>query len=498
MTAFDRIGQALALQPFVDSPYRTEAPRLLRDLSAPVTTLQQRSWPGTDPMPPLDVQVAALRGNDGTQPWRSKSVAEALSYPAIFRSVALIANVTGMLSMKGYRGGQPMPDDQRPKVLVRPDPRVIPREFWRPSGWDMACYGEAWWWVAVRDPFDGQPITVVQVPAIQVQVSERPGDPLRPRIEWRGVEMPNEDMRQIVAFRASGALRGAGPLQMCGAAVSVAVEAQQWAANFYASGGSQTIIKSAIPLGEDPDDPDGLTEAERMALQWSSRAPNLPHVTDPSIEEVDQSGVSEGGATMLQSRGYSNGDAARMFGIPGALLEHSESGSSLTYQNVGQVFTELVRRCLLPDYLEPMEQTFSDLLPRQQTCRFWTADIERADLQTLATVVTTLTGAGLIDAAEGRGMLGLDGSIETMPVPPSPPSAAVPALQFRGGPDMANSATLAALLARVGVSGRVASDVRCVGRIQVQGRLRDCGRLLGRLTAPYEVVCPRCKTAAAA
>jgi HK97 family phage portal protein len=493
---YDQVAQALALDQFADSPVRVVAPKALRVLGTKMQTLAERSWPD-GVSPPLDVQVAALRNPAGQTAYHYHGVDSALTVPALFRAVTLISNVAGMLSMRAYRNGQPVPDEERPRLVQRPNPLVIQREHWRASAWDMAAFGECWWWVAVRDPFDNTPMSLIHRPAREVLVEPNPADELRPIIKWRGKEVDSRDMIQIVMTRKSGDLRGTGPLQQCGAAVSVAVEAQLWAANFYASGGSTTIIKSAIPLGEDPDDPDQLTEAERLALQWTAHAPNVPRVIDPAIDSVDQSGVSEGGAQMLQSRQYTNGDAARMFGIPGALLEHVESGSSLTYQNVGGLLTELVRRCLLPDYLEPMEQTMTDLLPRAWTVRFSTTDLERADLKTLSDVVNTLVKAGVISADEGRAMLGLTGSIETAPVPPSPPAAIPGPLQQRSTAHNGHSATTSAAGLGSAVLVRLAQDVRCTGSVQVRGRVQQCGRLLGKFAAPYEVACPRCKTVAA-
>ena len=49
---------------------------------------------------------------------------------------------------------------------------------------------------------------------------------------------------------------------------------------------------------------------------------------------------------MLDARAHQDGEAARMFGIPGTLLEYNAPGSSLTYQNISEVFTLFVKSCL--------------------------------------------------------------------------------------------------------------------------------------------------------
>ena len=81
--------------------------------------------------------------------------------------------------------------------------------------------------------------------------------------------MPNRDMRQITYLRDSSSLRGVGPLQLCQAAISVSVEAQEFAANFDADGGTTNapVIRSADELDDDPDAE--TTEADQPCSRWS-------------------------------------------------------------------------------------------------------------------------------------------------------------------------------------------------------------------------------------
>src|SRR6185503_20247894 len=132
-------------------------------------------------------------------------------------------------------------------------------------------------------------------------------------IRWGDQEMNPDDMIQITYLRAPGTLRGVGPLQLCGAAVSVAVEAQDWAANFYAEGGqSSVIIKHAGELDPAIGD-DGLSEADRLRSQWVDRPNNVPRIIDQNIDSVDYQVPNEAGAQMLESRMYQNGEVANMF-----------------------------------------------------------------------------------------------------------------------------------------------------------------------------------------
>ena len=156
----------------------------------------------------------------------------------------------------------------------------------------------------------------------------------------------------------------------------------------------------------------------------------MPKVTDPGIEEVKEFNVNPQGAQMLDSREHQNGEAARMFGIPGSLMEYGSPGSSLTYQNLADVWVQFVRGCLAPNYLEPIEQALSDLLPRSQVARFAVAGLERADVKTRWEVygmAATVLGADEAAAYAREKREGLaPGDVEMAPVPFAPASA-VPA-----------------------------------------------------------------------
>ena len=389
-------------------------------------------------------------------PWRQPTIKQALAVPSIFRAVSLLSNTVGMLSMEAIRNGIPMPQADAPRIVVRPNPFTIPREFWRETVWDMATRGEAWWWIASRD-IDGSPLSLYPMPALEVTVELNERDLLRPTIRWRNRVMRNEDVRQIIFSRVPGELRGSGPLQLCGAAVSVGVEAQSYAANFFAQGGVPSVlIKSADPLSPD--------EAEALKAQWAETPINTPRVIDPGIEGVSDIGLDPEKAQLTETRRFAKGDVSDMFGIPGPFVNYVESGSSLTYQNIAQVYDQLLKACLLPNYVEPIEQTMSDLLTRSTVARFNTEALLRADVKTRYDVYASGITSGVLTVEEARMKEGLaPGDVERAPVPLAPPQAFPSSLP---------------------IQQRSAAPIRCA----------TCNRLLAELAAPpYRFTCPKCK-----
>ena len=217
-------------------------------------------------------------------------------------------------------------------------------------------------------------------------------------------------------------------------------------------------------------------DAGKLKAQWIAAPNNVPRVIDPGIDSVDQVDVNPQGAQMLEARDYQNGDAARMFGIPGSLLEYGTPGSSLTYQNVEQVYTQFVRTCLQIHYLVPIEQALTDLLPRSQVAHFYVEGLLRADIKTRFDVYSSGITSGVLDVATAQKWEGIAaGSVEVAPVPPTMPSAVPGSIpQFR----------------------TASEPFRCDGtrtrRRYGVTRLEACGKLLSE-TGAYIGTCPRCR-----
>lgn len=378
-----------------------------------------------EPIQPLQTRQAStledfawsILGNNARREWRLPTVNQALGVPSVLNAVTMIASITGTLSMQVKRNGEPI---EPPPVVRRPNPLTTPQEFWRDTAYSMATRGEAFWWIAKRDD-DRSPLALFPINPVQIVDETKDG-----RRVWRWGDriLAQDDVIQLTYLRELGEVRGNGPLQLAGAALSVAVEAQDWAANFYAEGGyASTLIKHATELDPTPDE-NGLNEAQRLLNQWLSRtANNVTRVIDQNIESVEHHEPNESAAQMLQARMYQNGEVANMFGIPGPLLEYSAQGASLTYRNIPSLIRQLVDMCLRPRYWEAMEHAMSDLLPRSQKATFDTDALLRDDIKTQYEVANIGFKGGFLDRDEARSLVHLDPGIDDQPVPLAPPRA---------------------------------------------------------------------------
>lgn len=334
------------------------------------------------------------------------TVKEALGLPAIYRAVSLLASAAGALNPIEYINGEPQ--QVAASVVRRPAQEWTPGSFWWITVQDMATYGEAIWMVVKRD-VQGFASDVVAVP------------PYSMKSEWNGVrhqwsslvngrEIPQDpaNIKHIPLLRNRETGRGMGPMQTCGASTTVSVEADNWARRWFVGGMPSLYLDSQMPIDE--------KEATTVKDQWLADPPNLPKVGygfTPSAIGWNPEQAQLNGARM-----FNRGEVALMFGIPGRLLEYAESGTSVTYANVGDLATELVRLTLAPMYLEQMEQTFSDLRPRGHEVRFDVEGFQRADVKTRYEVYEKAIALGIItaeDAAIEEGKAA--GSREVQPVP---------------------------------------------------------------------------------
>ena len=421
--------------------------------------------------PGLTEQLLAIQGLHN-RPYRVASIREALGVPSNFRSVALISNTTGSLAMEAYRKGVLLEDDDTPRLIKRPDPFRIPRDFYRDTAFDQATRGEYWWWIAARGA-DDEALSLIRIAPWEINIQET-GDRLRPDIFWNNNQIPLRDLVHGTFLpdpnSPSGPWqRGVGPLQLCGAAVSVQVESEMWAANFFGEDGGypSLVIKAAGELGQNED---GTEEADTLRDQFMSKPHNTPRVVDDGIESITEFGANAAGSQMLDSREHNKGTSANMFGVPGALLEYGRPGSSLTYQTVTEVFTTFVRATLVPDYLESIEQNMSDLLSRSTVSRFSVAGFLRADIKTRFEVYKLGIESGVMTPEEAREDEGMSpGNAEYAPIPFSPPQAVPASLP----------------------ESRTAEPVRCDGTRLLRGRVGPCNKLLAE-AGPFIGRCPRC------
>ena len=369
-----------------------------------VTRLQQRALDSFTEHPGLTEQLLRVQGLSLSN-WYPPSLQEVMGVPAVFRAVTMISNLVGSLTMEAWRNGRKM---ETPPVLVsRPGVFTDPFDFYRDTGYSLATRGEYIWLTVDRDD-DGLAKKLLLLPPQEVTVSWNQRLPLLRDYEWRGKKLDRDDVTHRTFSREMGALRGQGPLQLCGAALSAAVEADEWAARFFKRGGAPATVL------EHPSNLSGK-EASDLKNQWLETEGNEVKVASGGTKAIAFQ-INPEAAQLLESRRYSASSIATAFGMDADMLNAAQSGSSITYGNVGQRFDNFVRSTLGPNYLEPIEHGISELLPRTTVSRFSLQRLLSADVKTQAEVYQILIDAG-VNATKAAEIAGIGSLVDTQPVP---------------------------------------------------------------------------------
>jgi len=353
--------------------------------------LEERALDPSASYPDIDAALYARFRSTGAAGQLAPTVKEALGIPAVNRAVTMLSTIAATLDLNAYRAGDRIQPD--PPLVARPTKGIPPGRFTRDSVFYMACYGETIWLTTERYAEDGSPASIVPVP------------PTRLRSDWNGVQhdwytldangkrkgLDPRDVNQVTLLMDPDTGRGIGPMQLCGAALNVAIEADRWAARYFAGGGMPSVFLEATGiLGGD--------EPQTIKDQWLHDPPNMPKVGANITPHVLNHNPEQ--AQLVTSRAHSRGDVALMFGISGRLLEAPVGGTSMTYTNVGDLATELVRLTLAPYYLEQIEQAFSDLLPRGTVARYDVEGFQRADPATRWKIYEQAAKLGVLTAEQ--------------------------------------------------------------------------------------------------
>jgi HK97 family phage portal protein len=381
--------------------------------------LQTRSIDSFADYPGLTEQLLAIQGITSATVTAPPSIRAAMAVPAVFRAVSMISNLIGSFTMQAWRNDVLLTNPvQVPRLVSRPGVFGTPRDFWRDTGYSLATRGEYIWWVADRDD-EGLARGLVLLPSAEVTVSWNENlTGMQREYKWRNRTIDTDDIEHGFFLRDVQGLRGMGPLQLCGAALSAAVEADEWASRFFGRGGVPSVVlKTAANLSKE--------DSDRLVTQWLERLSNEVRVTGGGLE-AEPFTTNPEQAQLLESRQHSAAAVATMFGMDADLLNAAVSGSSLTYQNVGQRLDSFIRTTLAPNYLEPIEHGISERLTRTTVGRFNLQALLRADVKTQAEVYSTLIAAGVPQSQAGE-IAGLDSLVDTVPIPaPEPVRIEVP------------------------------------------------------------------------
>jgi hypothetical protein len=323
----------------------------------------------------------------------------ALSIPAVLAARNLIVGVVVQLELFRYRGEERL---EAGYLLSKPDPSTTLPMTMGGTVDDLLFRGRAYWRVLDRDS-EGTPTRARWTPVIDVTPQTRSMGGTYSVLE--GYEIAGVgpvSPADVVRFDS----QSPAILDVGGRTLAAILE-QELAA--------RRLAAVELPAGVLHYEGSELSDAEAEEyVARFQRARRTSGIAFLSGVTYTRENISSADLQLLESRANSVAEVARLFSVPVALISGSPSGnaSALLYSNLSQNLAILTTTAV-GQHLRTIESTLSDVLPRGQSIAFDVQSFLRPDPQAAADYAIALLGAGIIDQAEARGLLG----IQTTPTP---------------------------------------------------------------------------------
>lgn len=299
---------------------------------------------------------------------------EALSVDAVTRARDLVCTTIARAPLRSYTGANEDPDADQPAFLYRTDGEVHPRTRMLWTIDDLVFYGWSLW--AVDRGADGAILHADRVPWDRwefddsgvVLVDDRPAPSdavlLIPGPHEGILERNATTLRTAQRLERAAAARAANPVPL--------VELHQ-----------------TVDVDIDPEERDALLAGYGQAVMAANGGTTGVAFTSYGIEGKAVGANGDGAAALVESRNYAAVTAARIVGLPAAMLDATSAGASLTYETTSgrrAQFVDEVRA-----YSDAVEGRLSldDVVPRGRRIAF--------DVEQLTTLTPAPSGPATLD-----------------------------------------------------------------------------------------------------
>lgn len=207
---------------------------------------------------------------------------------------------------------------------------------------------------------------------------------------------------EIVMLRGMvlpGQLRGVSPIEAARQIIGLGLGAQDTASRFFGQG---AVVPGVIQTSGNLT----VEQLREIRDQWLSShgGSGRSHLPVVLTGDAKWQGISmtQEQAQFLETRRYTDAQiAGQLYRIDPSMLGIAVDGTSITYSNLEQRGTHLVRHTLLP-WIVRLERAFSRLIPARNVWKFNADGLLRADL---ATRYASYEAAARITAATGETFL---------------------------------------------------------------------------------------------
>lgn len=320
---------------------------------------------------------------------------DALGMVAVYRATQIISTSVMQISIDAYRDGELI--EPRPLLLRQPDPDMSRAAFLETTALCLALNGNAYWRI-FRDN-QGRVTSARTLNPRDVTIKQDTQGTVT-GYDHLGVTYRTNDIKHLSLMRVPGTATGRGPIQAAQAELRGALDTRDYAAHWFTESGVPTgLLTSKGPLNAD--------QAIAAKARWTETQGGYRGVAvlggDFSYQPVY---LSPADAQFIEGQSFNTTAIARLFGIPAGLMLASVEGSSMTYSNISQAWTEF-SRFTLARYTVEIEQALSSLLPRGTDARFNMEALLRPDTTTRYALHTQALTSGFMSVNEVRDLEGL-------------------------------------------------------------------------------------------
>ncbi|MFJ6561866.1 phage portal protein [Streptomyces sp. NPDC091412] len=372
-----------------------------------------RSSPENPAVPLTDTSLAEWLGGPRVDSGVQVSEKSALHMPAVWRSVAVIANVSAALPLHTYKAGTK--DRTESALLADPHPEMTPLEVWRLANVHRVLWGNAYV-QKLRAP-SGQIKELWPVAPERVKVErDRPSEG-NPSGKWFWITddwgaVHRLTPREIMHLPGLGydGLTGCSPVRAAAQSIGLAQAAELGAAKLFGRGNMVSgVLQTEQRLTKE--------QADALKARWQAKVGGIENLHDVAVLD---SGAAFNPVTMplkdaqfLESREFQITEIARLFGVPLFLLmETAKStswGTGLEQQAQGWVTFDLG-----PAWLAPVEQRVTkELLPSGEYAHYALQGLLRGDSASRALFYRAMRDIGAFSANDVR-------ALEELPPIPGP------------------------------------------------------------------------------
>lgn len=318
------------------------------------------------------------------------SVGNALSLSSVYRAISIISISASQISFKAYAAGVEI--TRTPGWFRQPDIKISFSAFIEQTVVSMATTGNAYWRKELG--LDGKLLNLVALNPLDVIVDENSNGQVNEYRYKTAVYTPDQIVH-LPLLRVPGTSVGLGVIQAAQRELRGNIDTRDYAGNWFREGGVPNgVLKSDQVLSPDQ------AVAAKNAWNATAGARNGVAVLGNGLSYAPIM-LSPRDAMYIETQNFNATSIARMFGVPGSLMFAGTEGSSLTYQNQESEYISFVRFSLM-NYIKPIEDAFTSLLPRGTEAKANIEALLRTDTLTRYQAHQIALAAGFMTVDEVR------------------------------------------------------------------------------------------------